>query len=197
MSPARSIGAPRRSARGSGRLKARGGARAGRGAAAGRGISRTIEGSLDGNGLAIAVVASRFNEMLSDRLLEGALGTLRRHGVSSTAITIVRVPGAFEIPTAAAHLARSGRWDAVVCVGAVVRGETPHFEWVAGEAARGISNVAVETGVPVLFGLVTVNTLKQALDRVGGKFGNRGADAAAAAIRMAHVARALERKGGR
>ncbi|HKW51650.1 MAG TPA: 6,7-dimethyl-8-ribityllumazine synthase [Candidatus Eisenbacteria bacterium] len=155
---------------------------------------RTIEGTLDGNGLAIAVVASRFNELLAERLLEGALDTLERRGVSSADIAVVRVPGAFEIPTAVAHLARSGRWDAVVCVGAVVRGETPHFEWVAGEAARGIARLGVETGVPVLFGIVTTDTVEQALDRVGGKHGNRGADAAAAAIEMAHVTRALGRK---
>ena len=155
---------------------------------------RTIEGTLDGNGLAIAVVASRFNELLTERLLMGALDTLERRGVSSADIAVVRVPGAFEIPTAVAHLARSGRWDAVVCVGAVVRGETPHFEWVGGEAARGIAQLGVETGVPVLFGIVTTDTVDQALDRVGGKHGNRGADAAAAAIEMAHVTRALGRK---
>jgi 6,7-dimethyl-8-ribityllumazine synthase len=155
---------------------------------------RTIEGTLDGNGLAIAVVASRFNELLAGRLLDGALETLERRGVSSDDIAVVRVPGAFEIPTAAGHLARSGRWDAVVCVGAVVRGDTPHFEWVAGEAARGIARLGTETGVPVLFGLVTVDTVEQALDRAGGKHGNRGADAAAAAIEMAHVTRALGRK---
>ena len=156
---------------------------------------RTIEGTLDGTGLAIAVVASRFNELLGDRLLDGALATLERHRVAPADIVVVRVPGAFEIPTAAAHLARSGEWDAVVCVGAVLRGETPHFEWVAGEAARGIATIGVETGVPVLFGVVTVDTLEQALDRVGGKLGNRGSDAAAAAIEMVHVTRALGRKG--
>ncbi|TMQ64726.1 MAG: 6,7-dimethyl-8-ribityllumazine synthase [Candidatus Eisenbacteria bacterium] len=155
---------------------------------------RTIEGTIDGNGLAIAVVASRFNEMLTERLLVGALDTLERRGVSSADIAVVRVPGAFEIPTAVAHLARSGRWDAVVCLGAVVRGETPHFEWVAGEAARGIARLGVETGVPVLFGIVATDTVEQALDRVGGKHGNRGADAAAAAIEMAHVTRALGRE---
>jgi len=156
---------------------------------------RTIEGTLNGKGLSIAVVASRFNELLGDRLLEGALATLERHRVDAADIVVVRVPGAFEIPTAAGHLARSGRWDAVVCVGAVLRGETPHFEWVAGEAARGIAKIGAETGVPVLFGVVTVDTLDQALDRVGGKLGNRGADAAAAAIEMAHVTRALGRTG--
>jgi 6,7-dimethyl-8-ribityllumazine synthase len=184
MSPARSIathGGPRRAPRARGRD-------------ASRGRPRTIEGAPDGAGLKISVVASRFNEDLCERLLDGALETLRRHGVSTSDITVVRVPGAFEIPTAVAHLVRSGGWDAVVCVGAVVRGETPHFEWVAGEAARGISTLAMETGVPVLFGLVTVDTVEQALDRAGGKYGNRGADAAAAAIDMARVTRALGRK---
>ncbi len=156
-----------------------------------------IEGSFDGRGLAIAVVASRFNELLGERLLEGAIDALERHGVGPGDLTVVRVPGAFEIATAAGHLVRSGRYDAVVCVGAVLRGETPHFEWVAGEAARGIARLAQETGVPVLFGIVTVDTLDQALDRAGGKLGNRGADAAVAAIEMAHVARALRSRASR
>ena len=158
---------------------------------------RTIEGSLVGRGLRIAVVASRFNELLGERLLAGALRTLGRHGVASENVLVARVPGAFEIPTIARHLARSGRHDAIVCVGAVLRGETPHFDWVAGEAARGIARTAEETGVPVLFGLVTVDTLEQALDRAGGKLGNRGADAAAAAVEMANVLRALRRETGK
>jgi len=161
------------------------------------GAARTIEGSLDGSGLAIGVVASRFNDEICRPLLDGALGALRGHGVSADRTVVVRVPGAFEIPTAARLLAASKRWDAIVCVGAVIRGDTPHFEWVAGEAARGISDVALETGVPVLFGLVTVNTLEQARDRAGGRLGNRGADAAEAAIEMAHVARALKRRTAR
>jgi len=159
--------------------------------------TRVIEGSLDGRGLRIGIVASRFNEMLGERLLEGALRALDRHGVESGHVTVARVPGAFEIPTVAGHMARSGRHDAIVCVGAVLRGETPHFEWVAGEAARGIARTAEQTGVPVLFGLVTVDTLEQALDRAGGKHGNRGADAAVAAVEMANVIRALRREGVR
>jgi 6,7-dimethyl-8-ribityllumazine synthase len=156
---------------------------------------RTIEGGLDGRGLRIAVVASRFNELLSERLLDGALRALDRHGVDAERVIVVRVPGAFEIPTVARQIARSGRHDAIVCVGAVLRGETPHFEWVAGEAARGIARTGEETGVPVLFGLVTVDTMEQALDRAGGKLGNRGADAAAAAVEMANVVRALRGEG--
>jgi len=157
-------------------------------------IPRRIEGALDGSGLAIAIVASRFNQFLGDRLLEGALAALEERGVCPADVTIVRVPGAFEIPTAAATLARSRRYDAVIGIGAVVRGETPHFEWVAGEAARGIARIGIETGVPVLFGVLTTNTMEQALDRSGGKLGNRGADAALAAIEMARLARALGRE---
>jgi 6,7-dimethyl-8-ribityllumazine synthase len=162
-----------------------------------RGGTRIVEGGLDGAGLRIAVVASRFNELLGERLLEGALRALERHGVAGGDVTVVRVPGAFEIPTVARLLARAGRHDAIVCVGAVLRGETPHFEWVAGEAARGIARAAEETGVPVLFGIVTVDTLEQALDRAGGKLGNRGADAASAAVEMAGVIRALGRDTAR
>ena len=183
MSPAQG-GAPAK-LRGRGRTRSRPGA------------PPVIQGTLDGTGLAIAIVASRFNENLAGRLLDGAVAALRTHGVAPANMTVVRVPGAFEIPTAALHLARSGRWDAIVCVGAVLRGETPHFEWVAGEAARGVSQVALETGVPVLFGVLTVDTMDQALDRAGGKLGNRGADAAEAAIEMARVTRALSAKGAR
>ncbi len=142
-------------------------------------------------------MASRFNELLSERLLAGALRALDRHGVDVGGVLVARVPGAFEIPTVARQLALSGRYDAIVCVGAVLRGETPHFEWVAGEAARGIGRVAEETGVPVLFGLVTVDTLEQALDRAGGKLGNRGADAASGAVEMANVLRAIRRESAR
>ena len=169
-------------------------ASAGGGSSAEAGGLRTVEGTLDGSGLTIAIVASRFNGPLCERLLAGALGTLDGHGVRATDVTVVRVPGAFEIPTAAAHLARSGNFDAVVCVGAVVRGETPHFEWVAGVAARGIARIAEETGVPVLFGIVTANNPEQALARAGGHVGNRGADAAAAAIEMARLMRTLKRE---
>jgi len=160
------------------------------------GAPRRIEGALDGRGLAIAIVASRFNELLGDRLLQGALGALEEGGVRPADVTIVRVPGAFEIPTAAATLARSRRYDAVIGIGAVLRGETPHFEWVAGEAARGIAQIGIETGVPVLFGVLTTNTMEQAMDRSGGKLGNRGADAALAAIEMGRLTRTL-RRGGR
>lgn len=143
------------------------------------------------------MLVSRFNGFIGERLLEGALRALDRRGVRARDIAVVKVPGAFEIPTVARRLARSRRYDAVVCLGAVVRGETPHFDWVAGEASRGIARASFETGVPVLFGVLTVNTLDQALDRSGGKHGNKGAEAAEGAIEMATLVRALARKGRR
>ncbi len=130
-------------------------------------------------------------------MLEGAVRALERRGVRPVHVTVARVPGAFELPLLARRLAASGDHDAVVCLGAVVRGETPHFEWVAGEAARGIARASQETGVPVLFGVLTVDTLEQALDRSGGKLGNKGADAALGAIEMATLLRALDRKSRR
>lgn len=150
-----------------------------------------IEGTLDGAGLRIAVLLSRFNEPVGDRLLEGALRTLEHRGVRPGDILVVKVPGAFELPAVAKRLAGSGRHDAVVCLGAVVRGETPHFEYVAGEASRGIARTSYETGVPVLFGVLTADTVEQALERAGGRHGNKGAEAALGAIEMARLVRAL------
>ncbi len=146
-----------------------------------------------GRGLRIAVVAARFNARITDRLLAGALGRLEQSGVRGQDTVLVVVPGAFELPFAARRLAGSGRHDAVLCLGAVIRGGTPHFDFVAGEAARGIAAASEATGVPVLFGVLTTNTLRQALDRSGGRFGNRGADAADAAVEMARLARSLPR----
>lgn len=153
-----------------------------------------IEGSLDGKGLKIAIVVSRFNEFVGNRLLSGALLALERRGVKAHDTVVIKVPGAFEIPSVAKRLADSGRHDAVVCLGAVVRGETPHFEWVAGEASSGIARASFETGVPVLFGVLTVDTLDQALDRSGGKHGNKGAEVAEGAVEMARLVRALAAK---
>ena len=158
---------------------------------------RVVEGSLQGSGLKIAVLLSRFNEFIGSRLLEGALSALGRRGVRAHDILVVKVPGAFELPSVARRLARSGRHDAVVCLGAVLRGETPHFEYVAGEASRGIARVAYETGVPVLFGVLTADTVEQALDRAGGSQGNKGVEAAEGAIEMARLVRALGAKGKR
>ena len=152
---------------------------------------KTLEGTLIASGLNIAVVLSRFNSLIGDRLLEGATDTLRRHGVSDDQITLARVPGAFEIPLAASALAKSGKYDAVICLGAVIRGATAHFDYVAGPMASGLAAIAVETGVPVLFGVLTTDTIEQALERAGTKAGNKGADVAAAAIEMANLLKTL------
>ena len=146
-----------------------------------------IRGAFDARGRRFAVAAARFNEMVVDRLLTGALDCFRAHGVSDDDLVVVWVPGAFELPLVARRLAESGRYDAVVCVGAVIRGETPHFDFVAGEAARGIQRAALDTGVPVLFGVLTTVSLDQALARAGGKHGNKGWDAAMGAMQMASV----------
>lgn len=150
-------------------------------------MSRTFEGSLDGKQLRVAIVVSRFNETIGRRLLEGALDCLRRHGASDDDVSVTWVPGAFEIPSGAARLASSGEFDAVVCLGAVIRGETAHFDYVAGHASNGIGRVALDTGVPVTNGILTTNTSEQAQERAGGKAGNKGFEAAAAAIEMANL----------
>ncbi len=155
------------------------------------------QGTLEGAGLRVAVVLSRYNEFIGERLLEGALSTLAKHGVDASDVSVVRVPGAFELPIVAKRLAGSNRYDAVVCLGTVLRGETPHFDFVAGEAAHGIARASFETGVPVLFGVLTADTLDQALDRAGGKHGNKGAEAAQGAIEMATLIRSIPPKGAR
>ena len=151
------------------------------------------KGKLDASGLRVGIVVARFNELVSQRLLEGAVDTLVRHGGDDEHITVVWVPGSFEIPIAARTLAEQGEVDAVICLGAVIRGETAHFDYVAGEAARGIAAVHATTGVPSGFGVLTVDSLEQALDRAGGKHGNKGADAALAAIEMVNLLRELRR----
>ena len=137
------------------------------------------------------MVVARFNEIVTARLLSGARSALERHGVREDDVDVAWVPGAFELPFTARKLAESHRYDAVVCLGAVIRGETAHFEFVAGEATRGIAEVAKDTGVPTIFGVLTTNTLEQALDRAGGKAGNKGYDAAVNAIEMANLVRRL------
>ena len=152
---------------------------------------QTLEGTLVASGLRIAVVLSRFNSLIGDRLLEGALDTLKRHGVSDDAVTLARVPGAFEIPLAASALAKSGNHDAVICLGAVIRGATAHFDYVAGPMASCLASIALDTGIPILFGVLTTDTIEQALERAGTKAGNKGADVAAAAIEMANLLQTL------
>lgn len=148
---------------------------------------KVIEGKLSARGLKFAIVVSRFNEFITSRLLEGALDALLRHDGDEELIEVVKVPGSFEIPPTAKKLALSGRYDAIICLGAVIRGATPHFEHIAAEAAKGIAQAAFETGVPVLFGVITAETLEQAIERAGAKEGNKGFDAALAAIEMANL----------
>jgi 6,7-dimethyl-8-ribityllumazine synthase len=153
---------------------------------------KVIEGELAARDLRFAFVAARFNEFVVDPLVRGAVDALKRHGASEKQIEIVRVPGAFDIPVAVRKLALSRRYDAVVALGAVIRGQTPHFDYVAGECASGLSRIALETGIPVSFGVLTTDTMEQAVDRAGGKAGNKGADAALAALEMANLLRRLE-----
>jgi 6,7-dimethyl-8-ribityllumazine synthase len=143
-----------------------------------------------------AVVVSRFNEPVTSRLLEGALAAFRRHGVADEDVEVARAPGAFEIPLVAQRLARSGRFDAVVCLGAVIRGETPHFEYVAGECARGVQAVGLDTGVPCIFGVLTTDSVEQALERAGGSHGNKGWDASVAAMEVAALLESLPKREG-
>jgi 6,7-dimethyl-8-ribityllumazine synthase len=152
---------------------------------------------LSAQGLSFAVVLSRFNEFITTKLLDGALDALVRHGADSDKIDVVRVPGAFEIPVTAERLASSHRYDAVICLAAVIRGATPHFDYVAGEAARGVSGVSRDTGVPAIFGVITANNLSQALERAGGKAGNKGHDAALSAIETANLLKSALPDGGR
>jgi 6,7-dimethyl-8-ribityllumazine synthase len=153
--------------------------------------TKHISASLVATDLRIALVVARFNSFLVDQLQAGAIDAFLRHGGSDANITVVHVPGAFEIPLAARKLADSGKHHAVVCLGAVVRGATPHFDYVAGEAARGVTQASLATGVPCIFGVVTTDTLEQAIERCGTKAGNKGADATVAAIEMANLMRKL------
>jgi 6,7-dimethyl-8-ribityllumazine synthase len=153
---------------------------------------RVIEGDLLGRDLRFAVLAARFNERVVEGLVRGAVDALRRHGVADKQVEIVRVPGAYDMALVARRLAQSRRYDAIIALGAVIRGATAHFDYVAGECAAGLGRVAQETGVPVAFGVLTTDTAEQAMDRAGGKAGNKGADAALAAIELANLLRRLE-----
>lgn len=153
---------------------------------------KIIEGELLVRDLRFALVAARFNDLVVEPLLRGALDALKRHGATEKQIEIVRVPGAFDIPIAARKLALSRRYEALIALGAVVRGQTPHFNYVAGECASGLARIAVESGVPIGFGVLTTDTMEQAIDRAGGKAGNKGADAALAALEMANLLRRLD-----
>jgi 6,7-dimethyl-8-ribityllumazine synthase len=154
-------------------------------------MHNTLEGKLVANGLRFAIVVSRFNEFITGKLVEGALDCLLRHGADAGQVDVAWVPGAFEIPLVAQRLAASARYDAVLCLGAVIRGATPHFEYVAAEVSKGVAQVGLATGLPVIFGVITADTLEQAIERAGSKAGNKGWEAALAAIEMANLLRVL------
>jgi 6,7-dimethyl-8-ribityllumazine synthase len=154
-------------------------------------MSRVFEGQLSSAGMRFAIIVSRFNSFITERLLGGAMDALTRTGANPDMIDVIKVPGSWEVPLVAGEVARQHRYDAIVCLSAVIRGETPHFDYVAGEAAKGIAHVAAETGVPVAFGVLTTNTLEQAIDRAGTKGGNKGFDAAMTAVEMANLMRTL------
>lgn len=155
-------------------------------------MPRIIEGQLIGEGLRVAIVISRFNDLITRRLLDGALDALRRHGVDEDAVDVIWVPGAFEIPVTARQAVKTRRYHAVICLGAVIRGATSHFEYVASETAKGVAQVGMEAGQPVIYGILTADNLEQAIERAGTKGGNRGWDAAVAALEMADLWRKLE-----
>ena len=154
-------------------------------------MPKTIQGDLTAKGLKVAIVASRFNDFITAKLLDGAIDGLMRHGALETDIEIVKVPGAFEIPLAARMLAQSRKYNAIICLGAVIRGATPHFKYVSAEVSKGVASVSMETGLPVIFGVLTTDTIEQAIERAGTKSGNKGWDAALSAIEMANLMRQI------
>lgn len=156
-----------------------------------------VKGHLSAKGLRFGIVVSRFNSFITERLLSGAMDALERAGADPKNINVVRVPGSFEIPVAAKKLGASGQYDALICLGAILRGETSHFEYISAEVTRGVQRAALDTGVPMAFGVITVDTLEQAIDRAGAKSGNKGAEAALTAIEMANLLRRLPARARR
>ena len=154
-------------------------------------MGKIIEGNLDASKLKVAIIVSRFNDLISKGLLDGALDCLKRHGAKDESVDVIWAPGSFEVPLAAKKVALSGKYNAIICLGAVIRGATPHFEYVASEAAKGIAKVSLDTGVPVIFGIVTADNLEQALERAGAKPGNKGFAAAQSAIELANLVNQL------
>ena len=157
-------------------------------------MAKIIEGMLTAKGKRFGIAVSRFNEFLTHKLLDGALDTLTRHGVKPEEVEVVWVPGSFELPQAANKMAKSRKYDAVICLGTVIRGATPHYEYIASEAAKGIAKVGLDTGVPAIFGVITADNLEQAIERAGTKQGNKGSDAALSAIEMANLFGELDKK---
>ncbi len=155
-------------------------------------MTKTIEGTLSGNGLKLCIIATRWNEFIVEKLTSGAVSAAKRHGVAEDNIEIVMVPGAYEIPFIARKLAATKRYDAIIALGCVIRGSTPHFDYVAGEAAKGIASAANDTNVPISFGVLTTDTIEQSIERAGTKAGNKGEEAAIVAIEMANLSRTIE-----
>ncbi len=155
-------------------------------------MAKIIQGDLSGKGLKIGIVVARFNDFITSRLVDGALDGLQRHGVADNDVEVLKVPGSYEIPLAAKKMAQSKKYHAVICLGAVIRGATPHFEYVSAEVSKGVASVSMETGLPVIFGVLTTDTIEQAIERAGTKSGNKGWDAALSAIEMANVMRQME-----
>ena len=160
-------------------------------------MANIIQGDLAAKGLKFGIVAARFNDFITARLLDGAIDALQRHGAAESDIDVVKVPGSYEIPLAAKILAASGKYHAVICLGAVIRGATPHFEYVSAEVSKGVAMVSLESGLPVIFGVLTTDTIEQAVERAGTKSGNKGWDAALSAIEMANVMRQIKERGGK
>jgi 6,7-dimethyl-8-ribityllumazine synthase len=154
-------------------------------------MAKTIQGNVTAQGLKFGIIAARFNDFITGRLVEGALDGLQRHGANEDDIEIVKVPGAYEIPLAAKMLAQSKKYNAIICLGAVIRGATPHFEYVSAEVSKGIASVSLDSNVPVIFGVLTTDTIEQAIERAGTKSGNKGWDAALSAIEMANLMRQI------
>jgi 6,7-dimethyl-8-ribityllumazine synthase len=154
-------------------------------------MTKVLEGALQAQGMKFALVVGRFNDFIGGKLLEGALDTLRRHGAAEDASTVAWVPGAYEIPLVAKRLAASGKYDAVITLGAVIRGSTPHFDYVAAEVSKGVAQAGLDTGVPIIFGVLTTDTIEQAIERAGTKSGNKGASAALAAMEMVDLLRKI------
>ena len=150
-------------------------------------MTRVIEGTLTAKGVKFGIVVSRFNDFINKRLLDGALDALSRHGAEDENVSIVKVPGSFEIPLMAKKLADSGKYDAIICLGAVIRGATPHFEYISAEVTKGIAKVTLDSGIPISFGILTTDNIEQAIERAGTKSGNKGWDAAMSAIEMVNV----------
>jgi len=153
---------------------------------------KVLEGHLDGNGLSFGIVLGRFNSFITEKLLDGALDALKRHGVSEDDLAIAKVPGAFEIPAVVKKMVGVGKYDAVICLGAVIRGSTPHFDYVSSEVSKGVASVGMEVSIPVIFGVLTTDNIEQAVERAGAKMGNKGYEAATAAIEMVNLYKSMQ-----